>query len=102
MTYKDNLRLLKALSEETRYKILEVLLQGERCACQIPALIGRTQSNTSMHLAKLKESGILKSRREGKMMHYSIKDMRVCDLFKAMGYEEGKFLKSCCCMTKKR
>jgi len=102
MTIQDNIKLLKALSEESRYKIVEVLLRGEKCACEIPALIGRTQSNTSMHLTKLTDLGILQSRREGKMIIYSIKDLRVCDVFKSLGYSEGKLLKSQCCINKKK
>jgi len=100
MSIETNLKLLKALSEESRYKIIEVLLNGEKCACEIPKLIDRTQSNTSMHLTKLSDLGILKTRRDGKMILYSIKDLRVCDVFKSLGYPEGKLLKSCCCMDK--
>lgn len=85
MSRNTNLQLLKALSVETRYRIVEVLLNGEKCACEIPSLIQRTQSNTSMHLAKLVESGILKSRREGKSILYSIRDGRVRDIFRVMG-----------------
>jgi len=102
MTIENNLKLLKALSEETRYKIIEVLLQGEKCACEIPKFISRTQSNTSMHLTKLSDLGILKSRRDGKRIFYSIKDLRVCDVFKALGYPKGKLLKSYCCMDKNK
>ena len=98
MDRMSNLKLLKALSEETRYKIIEVLLKGEKCACKIPALIDRTQSNTSMQLLKLVNLGILKSRREGKKRIYSIKDFRVCDVFKALGHPAGKILKKSCCM----
>ncbi len=74
MTIETNLRLLKALSEESRYKIVEVLLNGEKCACELPEIIGRTQSNTSMHLTKLTDMGILQSRRDGKNVIYSIKN----------------------------
>jgi len=102
MSIENNIKLLKALSEETRYRIIEVLLKGEKCACKIPKLIGRTQSNTSMHLTKLTEMGILQSRREGKMIIYSIKDLRVCDVFKSFGYSEGRFLKIKCCMDKNK
>jgi ArsR family transcriptional regulator len=84
MSRDYNLKLLKALSVETRYKIVESLLKGEKCACEIPSLIQRTQSNTSMHLAKLQEWGIIKSRREGKKILYSIKDRRVYDIFKIL------------------
>lgn len=84
MSIEHNLKLLKALSEESRYKIVELLLKGEKCACKIPTLIGRTQSNTSMQLTKLTNLGILQSRREGKKIIYSIKDKRVYDIFKLM------------------
>ncbi len=102
MTIKNDIELLKYLGEETKYRIVKLLLKGEKCACEIPDVIGRTQSNTSMHLAKLIRGNILKSRRDGKMILYSIKDLRVCDVFKALGYPEGKLLKSCCCMDKNK
>lgn len=88
MKTEDNLNLLKALSEETRYKIVQVLLNGEKCACELPVLIGRTQSNTSMHLSKLSDLGIVKSRRDGKMVLYSIKDERVISVFKLLGVKK--------------
>jgi ArsR family transcriptional regulator, lead/cadmium/zinc/bismuth-responsive transcriptional repressor len=78
----NNLNLFKALSEETRYKIIEVLLKKEICACEIPFLIHRTQSNTSMHLAKLLKYDIIKSRREGKKIIYSIKNNNIKKIFK--------------------
>jgi len=101
MDRTSNLKLLKALSEETRYRIIEVLLKGEKCACEIPSLIDRTQSNTSMQLLKLVDLEVLKSRREGKKIIYSIKDFKVCDVFKALGNSKGKILKEKCCMCKR-
>ncbi|NPV51217.1 MAG: helix-turn-helix transcriptional regulator [Candidatus Methanofastidiosum sp.] len=74
---KRNISLLKAMGETTRYKILSILVSGERCACEIPGLIKRSQPNTSMHLAKLQDLGIIQSRRDGKRILYSIKDPRV-------------------------
>ncbi|MFW6286074.1 MAG: ArsR/SmtB family transcription factor [Nanoarchaeota archaeon] len=79
-----NINLFKALSEETRYKIIEVLLNGEICACEIHKKIERTQSNTSMHLTKLNDLDIIKFRRDGKKIIYSIKDKRVYELFKLL------------------
>ncbi len=97
-----NISLFKALGEETRYKIIEVLLQGEICACEIPKLINRTQSNTSMHLAKLNDLGIIQFRKDGKMVIYSIKDKRVYDVFKALGNLQGKIQSPCCIKIKKK
>ena len=77
----NNLYLFKALGEESKHRILNILLNGEICACEIPRKIGRTQSNTSMHLAKLAKWGLVKSRRDGKMILYTIKDDRINRIF---------------------
>jgi ArsR family transcriptional regulator, lead/cadmium/zinc/bismuth-responsive transcriptional repressor len=77
-----DLALFKALGEETKHKILRALLDGELCACEIPQKIRRTQSNTSMHLAKLVQWDLVTYRRDGKKILYSIKDKRVFGLFK--------------------
>jgi len=83
-----DLYLFKALGEETKHRILKALLEDELCACKIPGKIGRTQSNCSMHLAKLAKWELIKHRREGKMILYSIKDKRVADIFKL--FEKNK------------
>ena len=88
-----NLYLFKALGEETKHNILKLLCEekhctyaeGEYCACEIPSLVNRTQSNTSMHLAKLQEWGLIQSRRDGKKILYSIKDKRVCKVLDIIG-----------------
>jgi len=91
---KEVLKILKALSDETRLKIVEFLLDGEKCVCQIFPYVKRTQSTVSIQLGKLKGEGILESRREGRQIFYRIKDYRVCDVFKALGYAKRKILKS--------
>jgi len=92
------LKVLKALSDDTRIKIVEFLLDGEKCVCKIFPHVKRTQSTVSIHLGKLEDVGILKSRREGKKIYYKIADLRVCDIFKALGNPKGKLLKKACCM----
>lgn len=84
MPDKNNLLLFKALGEETKHRIIQLLMKGEYCACEIPTLIKRTQSNTSMHLAKLQDWGIIHSRRDGKKILYSIKDKRAYDIFRIL------------------
>ena len=91
MFNKCHWKLLKALGDETRYKIIEELLNGEKCTDDIAKSIGRTQPNTSMHLAKLSDWGIVESRREGKRIFYSLKEKKVCDIFRALGYSKGRF-----------
>jgi len=92
--------ILKALSDDTRFKIVEFLLDGEKCVCEIFPHVKRTQSTVSIQLGKLEEWGVLESRKEGKKVFYSLKDLRVCDIFKALGFPEGKILKKTCCMEK--
>ena len=79
---KSDIYLFKALGEETKHRILKSLLKGELCACKIPHIIGKKQSNCSMHLAKLVNWGLIKHRREGKMILYSIKDKRAAHIFR--------------------
>ena len=89
-TMKETLKILKALSDETRLKIVEFLLDGEKCVCEIFPYVKRTQSTVSIHLNDLKKAGILKSRREGKKIYYKISDLRVCDILKSLNYEAKK------------
>lgn len=93
----NKIELLKAMSDETRFKIIEFLLEGEKCVCEIFPYVKRTQSTVSIHLGNLEEAGVLESRREGKKIFYKIKDKRVCDIFKALGNSKGKILKQGCC-----
>lgn len=99
MSSEDNLKILKCLGEETKYKIIKLLIKGEKCACEIPSLIGRKQSNTSMNLTKLMACGIIQFRKEGKKRLYYIKDVRVCDIFKALGDKDENILNFCSCMN---
>jgi len=79
-------------------KIVKFLLGGEKCVCEIFPHVKRTQSTVSTQLLKLKDAGIIKSRRDGKKIFYSLNDFRVCDIFKALGDKRGKVLKQSCCM----
>jgi ArsR family transcriptional regulator, arsenate/arsenite/antimonite-responsive transcriptional repressor len=71
--------ILKALSDETRLRILKLLEHGELCVCEIVAAFGMSQPKVSFHLGVLKAAGLLKDRKEGKWMHYRLDD---ADLFK--------------------
>ena len=97
---KEQLNILKAMADETRFAILDFLLKGERCVCEIFPYVKRTQSTVSIHLGHLEDTGVLESRREGKKIFYKIKDKRICDIFKALGNSKGKILKQNCCCKK--
>lgn len=69
---KKTARLFKALSDETRLRILGLLLGGELCVCELMAVLDLPQSTVSRHLAYLKNSGLVADRRAGKWMHYQL------------------------------
>src|SRR5512135_917538 len=62
----------KALSDETRLRILKLLEEGELCVCDLTAALEMTQPNISFHLGILKEAGLVKDRRDGRWMHYDL------------------------------
>lgn len=64
--------LMKALSDETRVKIFEMLAGGELCACKILEEFEITQPTLSYHMKILIESKLINSRRDGVWMRYSI------------------------------
>jgi len=75
-------KIFKALSDPTRLKIVELLEKREICACEFVPLTKKAQPTVSQHLRILENSGIIKSRKEGKMILYSIADKRIFDLIK--------------------
>ena len=64
----------KALSEEIRLRIVMLLMQGELCVCDLMNIFEEPQSKISRHLAYLKHSGLVQSRRDGAWMHYVLKE----------------------------
>lgn len=71
---QDILNIFKALSEETRLRIVKLLEHGELCVCDIVAALDMIQPKVSFHLAVLKEAGLIKDRKQGKWTHYRIDD----------------------------
>ena len=78
-TLTDLSMVFKALSDETRLRILKLLEGGELCVCHVVAAFDMSQSKVSFHLGVLKAAGLLKDRKEGKWMIYKIDDS---DLFR--------------------
>lgn len=64
--------LFHALSDETRLKLLELLVQGEQCVCDLTDALKTGQSRLSFHLKTLKEAGLLTDRREGRWVYYAL------------------------------
>ena len=66
--------MFKAFADENRIQILELLRDGERCACRLLEEMKITQPTLSHHMKILCDSGIVVGRKDGKWMHYSISE----------------------------
>ena len=67
----------KVFGDTTRIKILCVLLRSEMCVCDLAEMLGMTQSAISHQLRVLKQMKLVKNRREGKTVYYSLDDEHV-------------------------
>lgn len=65
-------QMFRALGDETRLRILNLLQQRELCVCQIVDVLGLGQSKVSRHLAHLRGAGLVSDRREATWMYYSL------------------------------
>lgn len=78
--YDNNAKIIKALSDSGRLKIIDILSCGERCACDILEQFDFSQPTLSHHMKVLTECGLVKSRKEGLWNYYSL-DNANCDKF---------------------
>jgi len=97
---RKEIELFKNLADETRFEIVEFLLDGEKCVCEIFPRVKRTQSTVSIHLAKLERAGIVCSRRDGKRVKYRIKDEKICNILRAAGSKKAMKMKPGSCKKK--
>ncbi|MDH5391484.1 MAG: metalloregulator ArsR/SmtB family transcription factor [Candidatus Bathyarchaeota archaeon] len=81
---KTQSRLFKALADKTRLKILMLLDIREMCVCEIMVALNLTQPTASHHLGILEAVWLVKDRREGKWVFYSLKNKRIIRLVKEL------------------
>lgn len=72
MTSKQLVNVFKALGDETRIKIVELLIDGEKCGCRLIESLDIPQPTLSHHTKILCDSGVLDSRKDGKWTYYKI------------------------------
>lgn len=80
-TLYDLAELFKIFGDTTRIKILWALDEAEMCVCDISVLLNMTQSAISHQLRVLKQAGLVKNRKEGKIVFYSLQDEHVRQIF---------------------
>ena len=74
---KELTKLFKALSDETRIRILKVLMERECCVCEVMQALNISQSRASRNLGILADAGFVKSRRDGLWIIYTIDEQTV-------------------------
>jgi ArsR family transcriptional regulator len=93
-------RWFHALADETRLRIIDCLLECEQCVCDLTEALQTGQSRLSFHLKILKEAGILKDRREGRWIYYSLDEEtleQIGDLLGSLKSKGRKRAQSSCC-----
>jgi len=91
-------KFFHGLSDLTRLRIVELLLEGEQNVSALVAILGQPQSRVSNHLACLRWCGYVDSRREGKFVYYRVADPRVrqlVDLARAVIADNAVAILSC-------
>lgn len=102
MSYREDIKMLKALADENRLAVLELLKDGEKCACVLLEKLSISQSTLSHHMKILCDSGIVDYRKDGVWIHYSIseegsKRLREKIEFYTTKSESAADDNSCCC-----
>lgn len=80
-TLYDLAELFKVFGDSTRIRMLWALDESEMCVCDIAASLNMTQSAISHQLRVLKQAGLVKNRRQGKVVFYSLEDDHVKAIF---------------------
>ena len=71
----------KALADPTRIRIISILLRTELCVCDLAATLDMTQSAVSHQLRHMRHMRLVKSRKAGRMVYYSLDDEHISDLY---------------------
>jgi ArsR family transcriptional regulator len=72
------------MGDETRLRVIQVLLGGERCACALVPSTGKSQPTVSRHLKILENFGVVKSRRDGVNIWYRLKSKETIQVMKIL------------------
>lgn len=93
----DCMKIMKALGEETRIQIFEMLRGGRLCACNILEKLNITQPTLSHHMKILCDSGIVVAEKDWKWTHYSIDDNKLQEVLDYLSCCKGNRGSGNCC-----
>jgi ArsR family transcriptional regulator len=82
--YKRRAQVLKALGHPSRLAMVESLLEGEKCVCELQELVGSDMSTVSKHLSVLRNAGLVADRKEGLKVYYSLRMPCVARFFECV------------------
>jgi ArsR family transcriptional regulator, arsenate/arsenite/antimonite-responsive transcriptional repressor len=77
--------LFHALADEIRLEVVELLLHGERCVCDLMAALDMAQSRLSWHLKTLSDAGVITGRKEGRWVYYSLNESAIAEARAILG-----------------
>ncbi len=78
----DLAEFYKVFADSTRMKIIYALMENELCVCDIAAIVGTTQSAISHQLRILKQAKLVKYKKDGKVVYYSLDDEHIAEIVK--------------------
>lgn len=74
--------LFSVISDPTRLRIVSALATGRLCVCDLSATVGTSESATSHHLRLMRERGLVRAERDGRLVYYSLDDDHVRSIFR--------------------
>ena len=83
-TYTSRAEVMKALAHPSRLMMLDALADGEKCVCELQALVGSSMPTVSTHLAQMRNAGIIEGRRDGNQVYYRLLVPCVLKLFQCI------------------
>ena len=93
-------QLFHALSDEARIAIIDILLDGEHCVCDLMTHIDAAQSRLSYHLKVLKDAGLVSDRRDGRWSYYTLQRDAFVEaeaLLAGLRPRAGRAVRASCC-----